>query len=529
MLKKIKIFCLTNKYSILFTFVLLLGIFIRAIGISDYPNALNVDEASAGYEAYSILTTGHDRNGNFLPVYLVAWGSGQNVLLTYLMLPFIQLFGLNTFSIRLPMLLISCLSLASLYFLLKNVKDKKLAFIGLCFFAICPWHIMKSRWGLESNLFPDFILFFLCLLVHGLKRKNRFSYYFSFFIAGISSYAYGTSFFFLPLFIVPLLILLIYKKEITLKQAFLSFLILLVITLPLILFVFINTFHLPQINLPFMTIPKLTVNRYEELTSIFSVSFLQKSIINFSNSLKILLLQYDNLPWNALKFFGTIYPFSIFFCILGIAFSFKRKNKELPLNYSYIFNLCFVVCLLLMFVCEPNINRLNIVFLPIIYFTIIGIYFLTIHTKKIISIFMIILYTLSFLLFIPNYFKQDWNTYYTFESDLEEVISYISSIKNTKIHITNKIKEAYIYTLFYSNYSSEDFLKTVTYLSPTSAFRQVTQFGNYYFENITTIHLKDEPCIYVIKKEDLKNCDFPENQFKLVFFKKYIVLEQIKN
>ena len=142
---------------------------------------------------------------------------------------------------------------------------------------------------------------------------------------------------------------------------------------------------------------------------------------------------------------------------------------------------------------------------------------------------MIILYTLSFSLFIPNYFKQDWNTYYTFESDLEEVISYISSIKNTKIHITNKIKEAYIYTLFYSNYSSEDFLKTVTYLSPTSAFRQVTQFGNYYFENITTIHLKDEPCIYVIKKEDLKNCDFPENQFKLVFFKKYIVLEQIKN
>ena len=74
-MEKIKNFIVKNKYIIILSIILLIGFGIRIIGITDYPNALNVDEASAGYDAYSILTTGSDRNGNFLPVYFVAWGS----------------------------------------------------------------------------------------------------------------------------------------------------------------------------------------------------------------------------------------------------------------------------------------------------------------------------------------------------------------------------------------------------------------------------------------------------------------------
>lgn len=42
--------------------ILVVGMLIRVIGISDIPNALNCDEASAGYEAFSILNYGIDRN-----------------------------------------------------------------------------------------------------------------------------------------------------------------------------------------------------------------------------------------------------------------------------------------------------------------------------------------------------------------------------------------------------------------------------------------------------------------------------------
>ena len=35
--------------------ILIIGMLIRIVGITDMPNALNCDEASAGYEALSLL------------------------------------------------------------------------------------------------------------------------------------------------------------------------------------------------------------------------------------------------------------------------------------------------------------------------------------------------------------------------------------------------------------------------------------------------------------------------------------------
>ncbi|MBQ2937672.1 MAG: hypothetical protein IJE05_02155 [Clostridia bacterium] len=51
-----------SKMDILVLLILLIGMLIRIIGIADVPNALNCDEASAGYEAFSILNYGIDRN-----------------------------------------------------------------------------------------------------------------------------------------------------------------------------------------------------------------------------------------------------------------------------------------------------------------------------------------------------------------------------------------------------------------------------------------------------------------------------------
>ena len=88
---KIKEIIVNKKYEISIILLILLGIIIRIIGIDILPNAANVDEISSGYEAYSILNFGIDRNGNFLPVFLEAWGGGQNALLTYLIIPFVKI------------------------------------------------------------------------------------------------------------------------------------------------------------------------------------------------------------------------------------------------------------------------------------------------------------------------------------------------------------------------------------------------------------------------------------------------------
>lgn len=512
-----------NKRKLYIIIVFLVGLLIRTVFIANIPNALNVDEASAGYEAYSILNYGIDRNANTFPVFLVSWGSGQNVLLTYMIIPFIKLFGLTTLAVRLPMAIIGVISLVVFYLLLKKITncESNLAIIGLTFLCICPWHIMKSRWGLESNLFPDLILIFIYLLIKGIEDKNKYIYYLSFVIAGITAYSYGTSYFFLPIFLIPTLIMLVKKQKINLKQAIISILIVGVISLPIILCVIINTFNLLQIQIGFITVPKLEVNRYKEITSIFSMNFINSSLNNFIESLKILLFQTDGLEWNSQKPFGLIYYFSIFFTVIGIIYCFK-ENKIIEKIYNYVINIWFVVAVLLTFICEPNINRLNIIMFPVIYYTVIGIY-LVFDQKLIFKVLIGALYFLSFVCFIVNYAKQDWNEYFTFEAGLEEVFNYVDEIGDKQIHITNQIKEPYIYVLFYTKYDTRKFIDTVEYKDKYVEFRQVESFGNYKFEDIQDFE-QDSNNVYIIKNENLENYDIQDENYKVDVLEKYTIV-----
>ena len=508
-------------YKIIVILVIILGSMIRIIGIDKQPSALNVDEISSGYEAFSILHYGIDRNGKFLPVFLQAWGSGQNALLTYLIIPFMTILGTNILSVRLPMAIISSISLIVMYKLLRKIGNKKIALIGLIFFAICPWHIMKSRWGLESNLFPDLILIATYLMIKGLEDKKTFVYYIAFVVFGLSAYAYGTSYFFLPVFIIPVLIILLKQRKITIKRAILSLLVVAITALPIMGYVIINTFDLNEIKLPFLTIPRLQVNRYEEITSIFSSGFITTTLQNLKDGLKVVVTQNDNLPWNSIKESGTMYLFSGIFTIIGIIFNFHNKTKD-RLKYGFIINVWLIVSILIMLVVEPNINRLNIIMIPIIYYTILGIDVVTDEKYKIVKVAIIAVYCISFISFMVTYSRQDSGKYFTFEDGMEEPIKYVATLEDKQIHITDKIKEPYIYVLFFTEYNTNDFVDTVKYDDENKEYRKVQEFGNYYFEDITLIKNNQED-VYMIKKEDKEQYNLED--FKVTEFEKYIVVE----
>ena len=170
--------------------------------------------------------------------------------------------------------------------------------------------------------------------------------------------------------------------------------------------------------------------------------------------------------------------------------------------------------------------------IPIIYYTVIGIYKVinygtNIKNQKIIAGFIVILYLTFFILFIKTYINQDWDNYSTFESDLEEVIQYVDNMQDKEIYITNKIKESYIYVLFYSEYNTRDFVETVQYHNQYVEFRQVEAFGNYHFDTIDNLKLDDEN-IYVIKKQDKGKYNLEEKDCKITEFNKYIVIESRK-
>ena len=514
-----------NKYNIILYIILVVGFITRSVGININPKGLNVDEASSGYDAYSILEFGCDRNGNKFPVFLEAWGSGQNALYSYLMIPFIKLFGLNVITTRLPMVILGCISLIVWYNLLNEVKNKKFAIIGLSFLVICPWNIMKSRWGLESNIFPDFVLYAIYFIVKFIKTNNVSKLYIASILLGISSYTYGTSYFFLPIFCIIMYIYLLYTKKVNIKNVILSFSIIFIIALPIMLYIIINTFDLNQIDLGIITIPKLPVNRYEEQTSIFNGNILTKSIKNFVKSLKLLLTQDDGLSWNCIPGFGLFYIISIPFLVYGIIYSIK--NKEEIKKYESAIDIWFISSFLLMFVLnEVNINRINVLIYPLIYYVINGIYIVVAKRNIISNSIILIVYIAFFVMFMCSYIFLKPANNYTFVDNIKEVIEYVEKVKDRKIYIEYAFKEPYIYVLYYTKYNTHDFIDSVQYIDNENLgkFDNIKSFGRYNFY-IPDDQEKYPDAVFVVKKKKNKQIDYSKYK-KLKEFSEYVVLEK---
>lgn len=521
-MEKLKEKILKYKKSLLISSIFLIGILSRILLIASYPNALNIDEASSGYDAWSLLNFGIDRNGKSWPVYLIAWGSGQSVLYSILLIPFIKILGLNIFSMRFVMAIVGCISLVIMYLLLKEMKNEKIALIGLAFFAICPWHIMKSRWGMEANLFPDLILWAVYFLVRYLNQRQKRWLIISAIILGLSSYSYGTSYFFLPLFLIPVLIKLIKSKKMTILNSGIMLGIVGIIALPIIIFIFINTFNFNEVKIFSITIPRLVVNRYEEMVTIFNGGFFVGIYSNFITLIKLIIFQEDGLIWNSIGAFGIIYLTSLPFFIIGIILEFRNKERK----YSFLLNTWFIVSVLMtLTLSEVNINRCNILMIPLAYYSIIGIAYVIEKLPNIKEI-IFFAYVVQFILFGITYFNINFDRYYTFSNGIQEVLEYVEDEDDVeKIFFPYTIKEPFIHVLFYTQPDVHEYVETVVKKYSTGTFENILAFGKYNFYNTEDINIEENSQnIYIIDKtENIDGFEIDEN-WKTTEFEKYLVV-----
>lgn len=502
-------------HSQILVFLMFLGIAVRVLGISVIPSGLNQDEASIGYEAFSLLTTGLDRNANAFPVHFVSWGNGQNALYAYLSMPFISVFGLNAFSVRIVNALFSCLSLVVFYLLFKLIFDKKKALTALSLLVICPWSIMSARWGLESNIFPTLFLFAVFFLLKGIHTSPKY-FPLSFLLFAFSLYAYGTSYLILPLFFLLTVPYLIHKKHISIRYSILSLSLFLIIALPIILFVIINHLDLNQIQLFNFTIPKLGSNRTTVIFNLFTTDFISVFAKNVLRFLNILVLQSDGNDYNAIPSFGTIYIISFPFFIIGLLNIF-RERKFVKETHHFIFFSWLLVSFILGITSHININRINILFYPMLYFVVLGLFdvykMLKSEFTRHYQVFFICCYTTLFMLFAGYYIvifrekiKED------FSYGLGDAIQYAEKINTSgTINITkNTINMPYIYVCFYNQIDPDIFRKTVIYKDINNGFREVQSFGRYTFGN----NLSPSNTIQIRSKDEMNLNNFDVSKYK---------------
>src|SRR3990172_7036871 len=113
---------LVNK--IILAFVLFLFLVSRIYKIADIPASVYWDEASIGYNAFSITTDLKDEWGDKLPLHFRAFGEFKLPVYIYSTSFFVKLFGLSTTTIRLPAVLYSLGILFFTYLLIRKVTGK---------------------------------------------------------------------------------------------------------------------------------------------------------------------------------------------------------------------------------------------------------------------------------------------------------------------------------------------------------------------------------------------------------------------
>ena len=435
--------------------LLLLGFALRLLFLEKLPYGLNQDEASSGYDAWALLHSGVDRNGKSWPVLFVSWGSGQNALMSYLSMPFILLMGLRPLSIRLPNALAGCITLVLAWRFARRCRGEKFGLCALILLVINPWHIMASRWALESNLLPALLLGACCFLSRAEEKPKMLIG--AAVCLGLAPYAYGTAFFLIPPFLIWVTVRL--RKSLKPGTALVCLLVFLVIVFPIGLCQMLNMLGGKEISILGITLPKL-IDARQNATSIFGGGGLAKVRRNFLTFLEILHNGDDGVEYNALPFWkgGIFYFFGLPLSVLGIIVG-VREHRERKAEWPMPALLCCsVLCAALI---DGNINRLNMTWIPMIYFSAVGGLWLT-QQLRIRSILSVAVALLSFFYFNFSYVAGFAPPgHYKYYPGLGEAIRAGEEKASETLYITPLVRQPYIYALFYTTPAPERFMNSV--------------------------------------------------------------------
>lgn len=293
--------------------IILLGAVLRLVCLGTMPGGMHQDESLTAWNAFAMFHEGIDSAGHVWPVYMAGWGDGQSALYVWLTVPLLLLSGGHAvpFVTRLPQAVVGIFTLAAVYGIAKRLLERRAALWSLFVLAICPWHVMMCRWGLEANLAPGFLVFGLYFFVRGLEQKKYLLLSACFY--GLSLYCYAVIWLIVPLMLLLQIGYALRQKKLRIDRYSLSAAgILFVMALPLMLFVLVNQKVIPEITLPFMTIPAMSGYRGGEVAK-----SLPHMWSNLRTALSLLWHQNTGAPYDVLLPWGLFYDIGRIFIVLG--------------------------------------------------------------------------------------------------------------------------------------------------------------------------------------------------------------------
>lgn len=481
--------------------LIIAAFFIRIWQVGSLPTFIS-DEASIGYNGYSLLKTGKDEWGKSFPLSFKSFGEYKLPVYIYSTVPAIFFFGLSETSTRLPSVLAGTASCFLIFLLASRLFSKKVGFLSALFLAISPWHFEVSRMALEANLALAFILLGFYFLT--FAQENKKALYLSFFAFTLSFYTYNVCRLFVPLFLVILFFVERKKWAPILRKNWLAVLMVFVLSLPIFLSGFqgsrerlgkVGIFSDPGI------ISRLEEKRVFcfEKSSFFWCRLLHNRPLTFSSvfaknflshfSWKFLFSQGSGLAQYQVQEGGSLYLFELPLLLLGIFSLLKEKDKSA------------LVFLLLWALAAPVANSLTgqahpvraLVLLPVFpILTALGVSFaFSVLKGKGIKILLgtfltgvvlgsFVSFLVAYFVFYPQKPGSTWQEgYKSLYQKLEEKEEDFEKILVSKFY-----GEPHIFYLFYRKYDPKFYQEEegVARYTRSDGWVNVDRIGKYYFD-----------------------------------------------
>ena len=505
-----------NHSKLILLFVLILAFALRFWQLGSYP-ALNADEAAIGYNAYSLIQTGHDEHGNSWPIHFQSFNDYKPGLYFYLVIPFIKTLGLTTWSVRLPNAILSVITVYLLYLFIKkleigNWKDStitSLEILAPAMLAISPWHIQFSRGGWEVNVATFLILLGSWLFVTG--RKKLPTLMLSIVSFGLALYTYHAARVVVPLVCAGLLI--IYWKDLKGKTVnlLIAGLVGLVVILPIV-----KEFTKPDVVSRAAGVglfadpgPRNRINEqrgeHGDYTSFVAKAFHNKAV-NYTISFlenwgqhfwgEFLFLSGDTIQRNRVPETGEMYLVDLAFLITGFFVVFKKwgENRQVDEGWKMVFWWLIVAPTAAALTFQsPHALRAENMVIPLVIISAYGLSNLLLWIEsgrsiKLQTTCYIILATIiiwQFALYLHNYWVHMAKQYpFSSQYGVEELINYVEINKADykDIVVTTRYDQPFILFLFYTKYPPNKFQEEHI-LTPKDqyGFSTVADFGKYHF------------------------------------------------
>jgi 4-amino-4-deoxy-L-arabinose transferase-like glycosyltransferase len=382
--------------------------------------------------------------------------------------------------VRLPMILAGIGSLPLMYFAGRETFGQSAGLFAMFCLAISPWHVLLSRWGLESNILP---FVFLCAYVCALLALRRIVWFIpASVLFGLALYSYGTAYAAVPVFMLLCVSVLTRQAFVRRRDLAVGSLAFCAVATPIALFLIVNTFRLPQIDLGSLTIPRLPAQpRYEETTLLGQRNVMVGLANNAWTGLSLLVTESDGIIYNTVPPFGVFYHLLLPASLLGIGVLIHQARRS-PQPQHWLLFAWLGAALLPAFLQPVNINRFNIALVPLLICCAGGLGWIGGRFALAVPAMAVVLLA-AFIAFNTTYHGVSYRGQIgqKFHRGLLPALHFAAAESDDALCITNQINMPYIFALFSDPMRPASFLETVRYEDPQAPFRQVLSFSRYVF------------------------------------------------